>query len=434
MKSVDIFEAIESAIARNELQPGERLPAVREAATLWSVNKNTVTAAYRRLQDAGLVVTSGRNGSTVARRARGVQASSPVPDRKGTILLHNGSPDRTLLPDEATLRGHLLKVRAGQRTYAESRNSEALIDWANASFDGDRVPTGQSLIGSGALDLMSWAVRTSLKVGDRVGIEDPGYATSAHLLRSLGMRTVGITLDADGLVPQSLERAIARGCKAVVLSSRAQNPTGACTTPRRAAQLAAVIRSAPDTLFIDDDHSSMLQLAPYQNFVATSARRWIVIRSLSKFLGPDLRVSVCRGDKTTVGRIEAAQSLAMGWVSLLLQDLAGRLLRDKAVTSLVSKAGQAYRQRFLAMQASLRDLGLSTIGHAGLNIWVPCPDEAAVCARLLGMGWRVRPGFDFVAGSAPGFRVTCAALDDKSREAFVAALRVALDDVPAQTA
>jgi DNA-binding LacI/PurR family transcriptional regulator len=52
-------------ITRGELPPGERLPPVRELAGRLGINLHTVRAAYRKLEDGGLVVTRQGRGTYV---------------------------------------------------------------------------------------------------------------------------------------------------------------------------------------------------------------------------------------------------------------------------------------------------------------------------------------------------------------------------------
>ncbi len=423
MKANQIFESIEQAILKKELKPGDKLPAVRDAAEHWNSNKNTVAAAYRLLQDAGLIVSSGRNGSVVAGSVSLAPLAYPAPKAaESAVSLHDGNPDPAMLPDVDILRSHLVEGSIERRLYGEMPKADALMDWASAAFDADGVVTRRITICSGALDAISLALRTSVKIGDYVGVEDPVYFATLGLVRSLGMRPVGISMDENGMVPESLKQAIAKGCKVVILSSRAQNPTGICTSDARAQQLRKVVASATNTLFIDDDHSSMLQLSSYQNFLSTSAERWLVVRSVSKFLGPDMRVAVCAGDDGTLGRIERAQAYSMGWVSSLLQNLVGTLLHDRQVRAIIKKAGVTYTARYRAMQKELRQLNLISTGSAGLNLWLPCPDEAQVTQYLLGQGWKIRSGADFIVNASPGFRITSASLNDETRSDFMEAL------------
>ena len=55
--------AVLDAIANGELQPGDKLPAVRALAEQALVNPNTVGKAWRELEHLG--VTEGRNGAGV---------------------------------------------------------------------------------------------------------------------------------------------------------------------------------------------------------------------------------------------------------------------------------------------------------------------------------------------------------------------------------
>ena len=64
------YEQVRAQLARQvqsgELPPGTRLPTVRRLAGDLGLAVNTVARAYRELEQAGLVVTRGRNGTQVA--------------------------------------------------------------------------------------------------------------------------------------------------------------------------------------------------------------------------------------------------------------------------------------------------------------------------------------------------------------------------------
>jgi DNA-binding transcriptional MocR family regulator len=69
--------------------------------------------------------------------------------------------------------------------------------------------------------------------------------------------------------------------------------------------------------------------APYVP-VHPAQGRWAVVRSLSKVLGPDLRLALVAGDPLTTTRIEGRQHLSPGWVSHILQQVAALLLAEEA--------------------------------------------------------------------------------------------------------
>lgn len=69
---LQIRAQVVAAIAREELQPGDRLPSVRTLASDLGVNLHTVNKAYAILRDEGYLVMRGRSGASVADVSRGV--------------------------------------------------------------------------------------------------------------------------------------------------------------------------------------------------------------------------------------------------------------------------------------------------------------------------------------------------------------------------
>ena len=69
-----LYERIASDILRRvaagELRPGDRLPPIRQAATVWGVNLNTVAKAYAALAERGILETRAGGGTVVARGRR----------------------------------------------------------------------------------------------------------------------------------------------------------------------------------------------------------------------------------------------------------------------------------------------------------------------------------------------------------------------------
>ena len=62
-----IIEQVKYTIARGELEPGDRLPTVRQLAVDLSVNPNTVVRAYRELEIAGVLDTQQGSGTFVGK-------------------------------------------------------------------------------------------------------------------------------------------------------------------------------------------------------------------------------------------------------------------------------------------------------------------------------------------------------------------------------
>lgn len=63
-----IIEQLKFAIARGDMQPGDRLPTVRQMAVDLSINPNTVIRAYRELEIEGILDTQQGSGTFIGDR------------------------------------------------------------------------------------------------------------------------------------------------------------------------------------------------------------------------------------------------------------------------------------------------------------------------------------------------------------------------------
>lgn len=77
-----IAESLRLQIARGELQPGDRLPSIRELADTWGCTPGTVNRAYAMLADEGLT-TSHRGSGTVV--SQGAMFSERKPLRSAVL-------------------------------------------------------------------------------------------------------------------------------------------------------------------------------------------------------------------------------------------------------------------------------------------------------------------------------------------------------------
>ena len=64
---------------------------------------------------------------------------------------------------------------------------------------------------SGALDGIERVLAAHLRPGDRVAVENPGYAALFDLLRAHGCASSRSRVDDRGMRPEALEAALARG-------------------------------------------------------------------------------------------------------------------------------------------------------------------------------------------------------------------------------
>ena len=402
---------VEEAISGGALAPGDALPPIRELAGQLGVNANTVAAAYRLLRERGAVETAGRRGTRVRHRPATTPRSLlgldvPV----GARDLSTGNPDPALLPiadarfPQACPGAPLL--------YGQAPMSPELIDHARATLAADGVPADHLAVTSGALDGIERALSAHLRAGDRVIVEDPGWANLLDLLAALGLSAEPVRVDDDGPLVADMARALRRGARALIVTTRAQNPTGAALSAERADALRGLLAGRPDDLLlVEDDHCAGISGAPLHT-LAGSTSHWAFVRSASKAYGPDLRLAVMAGDRRTVERVHGRLRLGPGWVSHLLQGLAVSLWADDAAARLIAKAEDGYTGNRVRLCAALAERGLPAHGRSGLNVWIPVPDETVAITRLLSAGWAAAPGTRYRLRAEPGIRVTIADLTE----------------------
>jgi len=412
-----IVTSVEAAIRQGRLAAGAPLPTVRELARALRMSPTTVAAAYRTLRGRGLVHARGRRGTRVSPRPPlPIRPVAPAPSHLRDLSL--GNPDPALLP---SWQRALARLPRRPGLYGEPANRPELLALARRQLERDGLPRGELAVVGGALDGIERVLQAHLRPGDRVAVEDPGYVAVFDLVAALGLVAEPVGIDDSGPLPDDLGRALRCGAEAFILTPRAQNPTGAAVDAARARELRAVLGKHPEVLVIEDDHAGPIAGAPPVS-VCHGSERWAVVRSVSKSLGPDLRLAILTGDATTVARVEGRQSVGTGWVSHLLQDLVTALWGDAATDRQLQRAADAYAGRREALVRALAAHGLAAHGRSGLNVWVPVIEEAAIVSGLAGAGWAVRAGERYRLRSGPAVRITVAALAPRESDRLAAAL------------
>jgi DNA-binding transcriptional MocR family regulator len=421
--AADIADSVRGLHDRGILRPGSVLPPVRELAVTLGVNRNTAVAAYRQLAQAGLVISRGRAGTVVT----GIESVAQEGYAADTVLrdVGTGNPDPRLIPDPSTA---LMNIASRPVLYGEPVIDPALAVWAREWVAADLADTDFRItVTSGAVDAVERLLAQALMRDDAVALEDPCFLASIHTVRLGGYRAVPVPVDEEGMTVEGLQAALDAGVRAVICTPRAQNPTGASLTPGRAAALRTVLAAHPYVLIIEDDHFSMLSQRDYESLIGPDHRRFALVRSVSKFLGPDMCLAIAATDAETADRLAMRLSPGTTWVSHLLQRLALTQLTDDAVTAQVQAAAAHYAERNTAFAALLRDAGLDAPASDGLSLWVRLPQPARMVAeRLMRRGWLVRTGDDFAlderAEASHHLRLTVHDLSDEETTALVADL------------
>jgi DNA-binding transcriptional MocR family regulator len=436
--ATEIAASVEAGLRSGTLANGDSLPPVRTLARNLGVSPATVAAAYQTLRRRGVVETAGRNGTRIRMRptVAGERSVRRLAVPAGVLDLSSGEPDARALPPLGTA---LASVAAADTAgYAAGGPLPELETLAREAFAADGIDVASASFGvtGGALDGIERVLAAHLRAGDRVAVEDPGWANLLDLVAALGLHPQPVPVDQDGPSPDGLRAALAAGARAVVVTSRAHNPTGATVTAQRAAALRGVLADHPQTLVVEDDHAAQLSVQPL-HALAGATPSWAFVRSVSKPYGPDLRVALVAADETTMARVRGRQSVGTGWVSTVLQRLVLALMTDPAMASLIADARDSYERRRTALVDALVARGLAAVGRSGINVWLALPratDETATVARLRDDGYAVAPGALYRLASPAGVRITVSNLDLDGVEALADAVLRAVAGRPARPA
>jgi DNA-binding transcriptional MocR family regulator len=409
-----IAASIEQAVAGGLVASGETLPAIRRLAADLRVSPVTVAAAYRRLRARGLVVGDGRRGTRV--RAVSGPPAGPTPRASPLGDLATGTPDPQLLPPVLPV---LRTLEYSPPLYSGPALFRPLEMFARGEFAADGVPADSLFAASGALDAVQRLLEDHLRPGDRVGLEDPCLPGLVELIEAYGYIAEPMEVDQEGPLPDSFDRALRRA-GAIVVTARAQNPTGGAVTAPRAAALKRLLRSRRDVLLVESDPCGPVSGAALTTLCDGSHRQWAAVRSTSKFLGPDLRLALVAGDDLTVARAQRRQAIGARWVSHLLQQVAFALWSDPSSARRLARAADVYAQRRTALLSELAARGIHAQAASGFNVWLPVRAETATVQELAARGWAVAPGERFRLRSGAGVRVTTAALAPADAQRFAA--------------
>jgi DNA-binding transcriptional MocR family regulator len=427
----EIAASVEQAVHAGALGPGSRLPPIRDLAAKLRVSPVTVAAAYRLLRTRGLVMGGGRRGTHVRHQAHTPSATVGHVLAPDAVDLATGNPDAELLP---AIGPHLNALAHVRHAYGEAIDFRPLVAFAAAEFEADGIPSSDITITSGALDAVERVLREHLRPGDRVVVEDPTLPALLDLLASRGLTPQPCALDDEGPEAAVMGRALGGHARAVIVSPRAQNPTGAALSESRAADLARVLAQRPQALLIEIDSAGPVSGAPLRTLVDPARQHWAAIRSTSKFLGPDLRVAAMATDAITASRVQRRQALGIRWVSHLSQALTLALWSDPSSGRRLARAAEVYRQRRESLIEALASHDISAHGTSGFHVWIPVREEAAAVSGLAARGWAVAAGERFRLRSAPAIRVTTSALEPREARRLAADLAEVVRPVAATSA
>jgi DNA-binding transcriptional MocR family regulator len=154
------------------------------------------------------------------------------------------------------------------------------------------VEPGRVFVTNGSLQGFVFLAQR-LAAGKRVLVEDPSYDRPLKILRGLGSTVDALAMDDEGLLPEALEEALARGDKPAFLYTipTFQNPSGRTLSTERRRRIVEIV-AEHDLLVLEDDPYGLVRFdgEPQPSLFELSGGAVAYSSSFSKTVAPGLRV------------------------------------------------------------------------------------------------------------------------------------------------
>ncbi|UZE16483.1 PLP-dependent aminotransferase family protein [Pseudomonas sp. B21-054] len=437
-----IVDALTGWIRQDAVQPGTRLPSIRQLARENLLSQSSVNEACERLVAQGLLAS--RHGSRFF--------VAPSPSSRHESIDENRSPDT--LP----VHGHLIDssqwalklgcgglpeswresddlgyaIRQVTRTdmvglfnYSTPLGLPALREQLSRRLKRFNIDADKNLIltTTGATHGLDLIVRTLLQPGCCVVVESPGYSKLFDLLRLHKIDMLELPRTPRGPDLDALQRLLAtHRPSALFVNSACHNPTGSSLAPAVAQQLLQLTKTHA-MLVIEDDVYADFQSSARTRLAALDADV-VYVGSFSKTLSSSLRVGFVTAGPSVVARLSEVKGITSMGGSRFCESVIASLLANGAYRKLVQRQRQRLNGDMTAVLQMLEDADWEVFGKpaGGLFIWArpPICDYAALqrLAKRFGVQLSSRTAFSPSGANSEWLRINVAYALDPRAQAF----------------
>ena len=335
-----LYHALEAAVRSGTMEPGRKLPPVRDLAWQLGITPGTVARAYQMGTDEGLLEATVGKGTFVKGPTRTLPEVPSnfvaMPYEDGYLNLRNGHTVE-LGQNQAISQITQELVNTHPINFAQYVRDEALAgcrerarDWLNKS--GVTGSSSDLVLTNGAHNAVMVALNAILNGREptiaTTKLTYPGFRQTAHICRA---RLLGIESDEEGILPDALEMACrSERVQVLLISSNVHNPTCVSTSLERRKAIAELAQRYDFQIIEDDVYGTLIAEKPVGFDHLCPERTWHAT-SLSKCFAAGLRVGFlqCPKGLGPLGlRVMQGMSLS---ISQLLTKVVERVFETGAV-------------------------------------------------------------------------------------------------------
>lgn len=369
-------DSLEEDIASGQIKPGMRLLPQREMAQRLGLSIGTISKAYSEAEQRGLISGEVGRGTFVQRR-KPEQRNSHGPSDAPINLALNIPPytgeDEVIASAlaEIAAQGEMANLLGYLPHQGIRRHREAMVIWL-ASL-GVTADPDELFITHGGQHAISVALNLVSSPGDIVLTERFTYSGMIALSAQNGYRLHGVDADADGIIPEALDRAFSEtGAKVLFCMPTLQTPTGVTMSEERRDAIAEIVRKHNAYLLEDDAYAFLFETPPRPISVRIPERSFYVV-SFAKCLAPGLRVAAMIAPASFRDRCNNAIR-ATGWMATpVMAEVVARLIHNGDLIRQVKRKREKAAARNEIVSRVLNTWLPPISSPPGFHRWLPLP-------------------------------------------------------------
>lgn len=421
-----LIDHLSGLIDNQGLRPGMRLPSLRAMAEATGLSRCTVVQAYDKLEAQGRVCSRRGAGFFVCAQPIEAYCSSDAPcdcapplafDTRFLLRSMFGAPARGgysagagLLPPHwldadmlgSAIRGVGRTSGASLLSYGTPHGYRPLRQLIATQLQSQDVPAHPDLhlmTVSGVTQGLDLVVRSLLRPGDTVLVEDPGWFLVCGLLRAQGLQVIGVPRGPDGPDLYALARlAEQHRPRMFIINTAVHNPTGSTLSLGVAHEVLRIAERFDFLLAEDDTFADFHPGTPVRLAALDRLQRVLLIGGYAKTLGAGLRVGYIAGHQALIRRLVDGKLLGGPTSPELGEQVVHRILADGQYRRHVDRLRERLNQARGRCLSRLDELGCHVAyrPHAGMFVWADCGMDTEVLAReAVAQGLLLAPGVLF---------------------------------------
>jgi len=375
---IAIADQLEKDIRTGLLIPGTKLPPQRELADFLDVNLSTISRAFKKCEQKGLICASVGSGTFVSSDV--AVNMILLPEQGSHQLIELGSIFPDVSSNEEITKyikkmiaepdfGRLFQYGLPGGTVWQK---ESAVKWICKT--GYQTQPHKILLSSGGQNAIATILAGLFNPGDKIGADPmtyPGIKTAATML---GIQLVAIQQKNSEITEESLLYACkSENIKGLYLIPDFHNPT-THTMSHETRRMIAATAKEKGLIVVEDAINSCLTEKPLPPIASYAPENVLYISSLSKTVSPGLRLAFIVTPDAFQKQLNVALYNMNITVSPLMAELAARMIHDDVAEKIAQK-----RRIYTQAQNTIVDRyldGYSILGEKESNFrWLILPES-----------------------------------------------------------